>query len=231
MITAGTSGGCGDIVYSIPVMKKLGVERVYVKENWYSDGYSLHTAVKSLLESQGFEVLPTAGGYNFMQYEPGLKIDYDMDGFRQMRGRGHTHILLNMLKHFGLSEDNWTAPWLDVPTAKGSEDYTLIHLTPRWRNNSKVDWERVFMTIEGPVFFIGFQEEHAEFCRLYGHIEYIPTDDVYHMAQLIKGCKALYCNQSVALALAQGLSKPYHLEVKPHKTNTLMRTPNENILK
>jgi hypothetical protein len=230
MISAGTSGGCGDIVYSIPVMKKLDITRLHVKENWYKPGVSLYSVMKGLLESQGLEVVPTAGGYDFMEYEPGLKLDYDMDGFRQMPGRGHTHIMLNMLKHFGLAEDDWKQPWLEVPTAKGSEEYSLIHLTPRWRKNSKVDWAQVLTMIEGHVFFIGFEEEHKEFCRLYGDIGYLPTEDILQMAQLIKGCKALYCNQSVALALAQSMGKTYYLEVKPHKTNTLMRTANENIL-
>src|SRR5687767_8259193 len=113
MITAGTSGGCGDIVYAIPVMKKLGVSRVYVKENWYKPPHhSLYSVMKDLLKMQGFEVLPTAGGYDPMNYEPGLKLDYDMDAFRQMRGRGKVHIMVNMYNYFGLTNNNWQVPWL-----------------------------------------------------------------------------------------------------------------------
>lgn len=234
MITAGTSGGCGDIVYSIPVLKKLGVTRVYVKENWHRPPYhSLYSVTKDLLEMHGFEVMSTAGGFDLMQYEPDLKIDYDMDGFRLMRRRGKVHIMVNMLIYFGLSTRDWAWPWLTVTgnaTGKPAGDYSLIHLTARWRDNSRVNWERVFMKIDGPVYFIGFPEEHAEFCRLYGYIPYIPTDNILHMAQLIRDCQALYCNQSVALTLAQGLRKKYYLEVKPGKTNTLMYTKNENIL-
>jgi hypothetical protein len=234
MITAGTSGGCGDIVYAIPVMKKLGITLVYVKENWYRPPHhSLYSVMKPLLEMQGFEVLPTAGGYDPMQYEPSLKLDYDMDSFRLKRARGKVHIMVNMLNYFELPTNNWTKPWLKVDgdgAGLPSEAYSLIHLTPRWRENSRVDWERVFMKIDGPVFFIGFPEEHAEFCRLYGSIPLKPTDNILQMAQLIRDCRALYCNQSVALTIAQGLGKKYYLEVKPGKTNTLMYTKNENIL-
>lgn len=234
MITAGTSGGCGDIVYSIPVLKKLGVTRVYVKENWYRPPYhSLYSVMKDLLEMHGFDVLPTPGGYDPMNYEPGLHLDYDMDRFRLMRGRGKVHLMVSMLNYWGLPTNRWTNPWLDVTgsaAAKPTEAYNLIQLTPRWRDNSRVNWERVFMKIDGPVYFIGFPEEHAEFCRLYGYIQHIPTDNILHMARLIRDCQALYCNQSVALTLAQGLGKKYYLEVKPGKTNTLMYSKNENIL-
>jgi hypothetical protein len=235
MITAGTSGGCGDIVYAIPVMKKLGVTRVYVKENWYKPPhYSLYSVMKDLLIMQGFEVLPTVGGYDPMQYEPGLQVDYDIDRFRLMPGRGRVHIMLNMLKYFNLPTNDWNKPWLDVfgyVSGKPPEGYRLIHLTPRWREGSQVNWSEVLKSIDGPVFFIGFKEEHEEFCQQYGSIRYSFTENILHMAKLIRDCKALYCNQSVALTLAQGLGKKYFLAPKRNKTNTFLFTDKENILR
>lgn len=234
MITAGSSGGCGDLVYSIPVMKKLGVTRVYVKENFYRPPYiSLYSVMKDLLEMQGFEVLPTSGGYDPLLYEPGLHIDYDMDRFRLVKGAGQVHIMVRMFQAFGLGANNWNKPWLHVDRirdCKPTGDYSLIHLTPRWRDNSRVNWDRVFMSIGGPVYFIGFQEEHADFCSKYGPIGYIVTENILQMAEVIQDCRALYCNQSVALTLAQGFGIPYYLELKPGKSNTLMYTKNENIL-
>jgi hypothetical protein len=234
MISAATSGGCGDIVYAIPVMKKLGVTRVYVKENWYKPPFhNLYSVMKDLLEKHGFEVLPTTGGFDSMQYEKGLEFDYDMDSFRQMRGRGRIHIMLNMYYRFGLPTSGWNKPWLEVTgVAPGAPtgEYSLIHLTPRWREGSQVNWERVFKSIEGPVYFIGFPVEHSEFCRFHGRLPYLPTENILQMAQLIRDCKALYCNQSVALTLAQGLGKKYYLAPKRNKTNTLLFTDKENIL-
>jgi hypothetical protein len=234
MITAATSGGCGDIVYAIPVMRKLGVTRVYVKESWYKPPFhNLYSVMKDLLGMQGFDVLCTAGGFDSMVYEPGLQFDYDIDSFRLMRGRGRIHIIVNMLARFGLPTTGWNKPWLTITgVAPGapSGEYSLIHLTPRWRDGSQVNWERVFKNIAGPVYFIGFEEEHAEFCRLYGNLPHLPTQNILEMAQLIRDCNALYCNQSVALTLAQGLGKTYYLEPKRNKTNTLLFTSNENIL-
>lgn len=233
-MTAGTSGGCGDIIYSIPVMKKLGVTRIYVKENWYRPPYhSLYSVMRDLLKMHCFEVLPTPGGYDPMNYEPGLNLDFDMDRFRLQPKRGKNHIMVSMLTYFGLSNNGWQKPWLTITGESGKDlnSYNLINLTPRWRDNSRVNWRRIFENIKGPAYFIGFPEEHDAFCRLYGQIEHLPTDNILHMAQLIRDCQALYCNQSVALTIAQGLGKCYFLEVKPGKTNTLMYTHNENILR
>jgi hypothetical protein len=166
-------------------------------------------------------------------YEQGLQFDYDIDSFRQMRGRGRIHIMVNMLTRFGLSTSGWNKPWLEVTGAAPNTpacEYSLIQLTPRWREGSQVNWGKVFMSISGPVYFIGFPEEHAEFCQLYGQLSRLPTENILQMAQLIRDCKALYCNQSVGLTLAQGLGKTYHLEPKRNKTNTLLFTSNEHIL-
>lgn len=234
MITAASSGGCGDLVYSIPVMKKMGVTHVYVKESWYKHPHhSLYSVMKNLLEMQGFEVFPIAGGYDPMVYEPGLQVDFDMDRFRLIKGAGQKHIMVRMFQAFDLTANNWNRPWLNVsgfPENEPDVEYSLIHLTPRWRDNSRVNWKKVVRSIRGKVYFIGFQEEHASFCQQADCIEYFPTDNILQMAQLIRDCRALYCNQSVGLTLAQGLGKPYFLELKPGKSNTRMYTKNENIL-
>lgn len=234
MITAASSGGCGDLVYAIPVMKKLGVTRVYVKENWYKPPFhSLYSVMKDLLEMQGFEVLPTAGGCDPMHYEQGLHVDYDMDKFRLMPKRGRYHIMVNMMRYFGVTNNDWQKPWLEIKgkMADKEECYNLVHVTSRWREGSRVNWKSILPTIPKPVYFIGFDNEWMDFTSAYGHIPYAPVSNILEMARLIRDCQTLYCNQSVALTIAQGLGKKYFLEVKPGKTNTLMHTPNENILK
>lgn len=232
MVTAGTSGGLGDIVYSIPVMKQLGVANVYVKESYYYPPYgNLYLAIKDLLVQCGFTVLPTSGKYPPHEYEPGVHIDLDMDEARKQPGRGRNHILISYLNTFNLAHTNWKSTWLDI---KGNNDikepYSLIHLTPRWRDNSPVDWSHVLHNIKGKVYFIGFQYEWLDFCTRYGNVEWYPLNNVLEMAIVIRDCQALYCNQSVSLALAQGMGKTYYLEKKPKKTNCLMYTQNENIL-
>lgn len=228
--TAAITGGVGDAIYSIPVIRALGVTRLYIKENYYPPGFgSMYTALKPLLESQGIECLPTRGGLDFEVYEPGLQFDYDLDMWRHQRGRGRTHIMFSMLVQFKRFYQGWKLPWLkNIPVTTG--DYSLIFLTWRWRENSKVDWRKVYAKIVRPVYFIGLPEDHELFEREAGSIEWKRTQDLLEMARLIAGCKALYCNQSVALVIAQGLGKEYYCAFKPMKTNAMLYTSNEHNL-
>lgn len=232
MITAATSGGLGDIVYAIPVMRKLGVTDVYVKENYYFPPYgNLYLAIKTLLQQQGFNVHPTPGGEQPGIFEPGLQIDFNLDESLNQRCRGTNHIIISYLNTFKLPHDGWQEPWLKIECKRLiEEDYTLIHLTDRWRKYSRVDWRKVLQSITGPVYFTGFQHEWLDFCTKYGDVKWYPTTDILQMAILIRDCKALYCNQSVSLATCQGVRKKYFCDFKPGKTNCRMFTDNENVL-
>lgn len=228
-----TSGGAGDIVYSIPVLKKLNVDTIGIKASPYNThNGNLFTTIAPLLTSQGFKVFHTSPCYPLGVFEPGIKYDYNLDLFREQPYRGRNHIIKSYEQQFNVSLFNWKKPWLNVKGSfvKLSRPYNLIHLTPRWRDNSKVNWATVLKHMDVQTWFIGFADEWESFCQYYGDVAYLATSNLLEMAQVIRHCEALYCNQSVALTLAQGLGKKYFLEVKPNKTNTLMYTPNENIL-
>lgn len=229
---AASSGGLGDIVFAIPVMRTLGITTIYVKRSYYFEPYGdLFRASCRLLEQHGFTVHPTSGDYPPHQYDPALQFDYDLDASRKQPMRGKNHIMLSYLNQYKLAANGWKQPWLNITWVNELQPgYSLIHLTPRWRTNSKVNWKQVLQNIPEPRYFIGFSYEHVEFCRLYGNVSWLPCQDILDMAILIRDCKALYCNQSVSLAIAQGLGKDYFLEVKPTKTNCLMYTNNEHIL-
>lgn len=227
MKVAATSGGLGDIVYSIPVMKELGVTKVCVKQSYYAPPYgSLYTAIRSLLQVEGFEVKPTDGGFPAMKYEPGLRFDYDMDRFRLMPKRGKVFIPTNMRRYFRLPSQDYK-PWLTIPAVDG--DYTVVHVTNRW-NGGQINWREILAKVDGKKLFCGFQHEWVEFCAKFGDIQWYPTDDVLDLAMVIAGAKSIYCNQTVTLALAQGLGKNYWLERNPGKTNCLIYHPNEHVL-
>ncbi len=237
MKTAASSGGIGDIIYAVPIMKELGVTDLYVKESYYFVPYgNMYLAVKDLIEMQGFRVHSTSGAYPPGRFDPALKIDVNLDDFRKQPKRGLNHIMTSYANQFGSpNKEPYKTPWLNVETAYGEiqESYTLIAMTGRWRDQSPIRWHKVVEQIGGKVYFIGFKDEYANFLMLLNQ-DYIPhwqTQNMLHVARLIKDCKALYCNQTAALTIAQGLGKNYYLEVKPGKTNTLTRTPNEHILR
>lgn len=231
MKIAAVTGGIGDIVYSIPILRKIDVGRIYVKEDFYPDGSSKYSVMKRLLMSQGFDSHPIPGGTDIGVFPPDLQYDVNLDGWRSMPGRNRIHIIRNMMLYYRCFDRNWNAPFLrDIPVS--NEGHDLIFLSPRWRENSRINWNRV-VHIYGlrDARFIGLEEDWKDFVMNYGAIKFQPTTDMYEMAQLIASCNRLFTNQSVALTLAQGLGKEYWLEVKPGKANTLFCTPNEHILK
>lgn len=229
MITALSGGGLGDIVYSIPILRDLGVNKLYIKEGLYHPPHgNMFTAMRRLVVNEGFECEP----YPWCEkYTYPIPVHFDMDTFRKQPKRGVNHIQLSMRNQFKLPIKPYE-PWLHIDPVEITpfSTYSLIFLSPRWRANSPVDWKKILHSIKGPVKFIGFQDDWISFCSQFGNCEWWPTNDIYDMAQLIAGCDALYCNQSVALTLAQGLGKTYFLERKPNKTNTLLFIPTENLL-
>lgn len=229
---AACSGGAGDIVYAIPTMKELGVTKLYVKQSYYHKGYgSLYTFVKRFVELQGIECAPTRGEYPFFHYEPGLKFDIDLDLSRNQPKRGVNHIMRSFANQFSTKFPDVRQPWLhidDEPSIEGS--FSLICLTPRWRENSRVSWLKVLKSIKDKVYFIGFDLDYETFCSSYGTIDWLHTTDLLDIARLVRDCNALYTNQNASLTIAQGLCKRIFLEPKPNRANTILRTSNESLI-
>lgn len=241
MKTAALTGGAGDGVYCIPIIKLLGIDKVYVKENFYGDGQgSLYSVLKPLYESQNIECEATDGSYpGFNNFDPALSFDVNLDAWRSQKERNRIHIIRNMMLYYRCLTREWNIPFLkNINHDPKTLGKNLIFLTWRWRDKSIIRWSEVLqkygLTHENS-FFIGHFEDYQLFCKETGHLrqKWIPryiTPTLLDMAEAINGCNRLFCNQGVALTLAQGLGKLYWLERKPLKTNTLFYTPNEHIL-
>lgn len=227
-----TSGGAGDIVYSIPVARLLGITHYAVKVNYYHTPHeNLCKSIQRLLNSQGFEVIPTSGAYPVGEYDPALKYYYKTEDFLQQPSLGRNHIILSMANQWQVPMPDVSAGWLHGIKPKDNAPAYLVHVTPRWRERSRVRWANVIRRIPTKPVFIGHMEEHKRFCEEIGQIiPYLFTRDLYSAAQYIAGCKALYCNQSVMLTIAQGLNKRRYLERKPMKTNVILPSKLETYL-
>lgn len=233
--TAITSGGAGDIIISVPVMQKIGITTLLVKESFYPPGYgSMYSAMKDLIELQGIAVLPTKDeGKGFDQFEAGVRFDVSMDAWRGMPGRGIDFIGSSMAWWFKSGHIDFRRPWLtvdDIPTYWTGLEYTLWFLSPRWRQ-SDCDWRKIFASVEGLKLFVGFREDCQEFASLVGQeVEFVHSDNFLYTARLVRDATAVYCNQSAVLALSMGLGKDYYCAFKKGKTNCRLYTKNEHPL-
>lgn len=233
-------GKKGDCVFALPCIRELGGGILYLPDTTPDDCNGLYSGLKDLLLLQHYikEVREYPSGLPYMKQAPGIHIDYDMDLARLQPLKGVVHIVKRYLDHFHVNLPTWKDPWLvvdDVPAPVNGE-YVVINYTGRHIYNeqmqmtSKVDWKKVVESIKEKIFFIGTKEEHRNF-EAFAVVDHLPTNNMLEVARIVRDAKAVYCNQSSVLAIAQGLGKPYYLDVKPQKLNCLLQTSIEHILR
>lgn len=233
-------GKKGDVIFSLPTIRELGGGIVCLPENTPDDCNGLYSGMKDLLLLQPYitSVREYPSGYPYMVHAVGFETDYDLDLARLQPKKGVIHIVKRYLDAFGVTLPNWKDPWLFVDGVPGpvSGEYVVINYTGRHIYNeqmqmrSKVDWKKVVQSIKEKVFFVGTKEEHRNF-ESFAVIDHLPTNNMLEVARIVRDAKAVYCNQSSVLAIAQGLGKPYYLDHKPQKTNCLLYTTQEHILR
>lgn len=230
-------GKMGDVIFSLPTIKALGGGILYLPEKTPDACNNLHSSLKDLLLQQDYikDVREYPSGYPYLKLAPGIKIDYDLDKARNQPKKGLIHIVKRYMDEFGIVNPNWKEPWLQIDAVR-SRDYSVINYTGRHIKNdqtgavSKVDWERVVDSIKEPIVFVGLEHEYEWFCENVAIIPHLKTENILQVAEVIAGAKAVYCNQSMCLALAQAIGKTYYLDVKPGKSNCLLYTEKENLL-
>lgn len=235
------SGKLGDVIFSLPTIKAMGGGILYLPEKTHQCD-RLYSNLKDLLLQQPYihEVREWIDPLPYEAFSPGITkevsgIDVNLDRHFEHPARGRINMVQRYFDIFGIKGVDYRKPWLTVIEPPFYlQQYNLLNVTPRFRDNSRLDWTRVAANLQNkidPLFFVGLPEEWHTFCRQYSPVNYFATGNILQLARMINYSKALYCNQSCALAIAQGLGKTYYLEVKPGKTNCLFYTKNENILR
>lgn len=243
------SGGCGDVIYSLPLVKRMGGGTFYLKpQNNYNASVDNFKSMKPLLEAQDY--IESCVEYPLTPIhvrDETIYTEIDLDEFRNQPRIAHNNLVGQYFRSRGIEDDTWRGkPWIDVGEPMHPNDiilpeydhssypYILINRTLRYQDPSFSNWTNIVSDMKEEynmeVYFMGLDAEYIAFTKEAGLTSWVPTHDALIMARLIKGCEALYCNQSLALTLAQALNKKYYLEVAPGHSNTIMDTPNEMLL-
>lgn len=207
MKSALISGDVGDIIYSLPTIKALGVDLVYLNVN---PKYKLRgigqtkfnekTALmlKPLLEAQPY--------IKEVKIYDGERIDYNLDLFRYIGDLTYQNLCFSVLKTFGCDTEEMKKQWLFVEPKK-MDKVVLINKTDRYLNNH-VDWNNFIDTYGGLMAFVGIEKEYEDFVKEYKcDIPFYKTNDFLELAQLIAGCSLFIGNQSSPYTIAEGLKK------------------------
>jgi len=228
------SGDLGDIIYSLPTIKRLGGGVLYLDITGGADeascrGQCIDGRTKFNKTSFDFikPVIEVQDYITSVEIFDGQNIDYNLNNFRYKfadpNSRSKTKNLLDLhLEYFGLPEWDYNQGWLSVSDPIKLDRGTIVTRSPRMQSNFPWFQSNKF-NFRDKAIFIGLPKEHEYFeWTLDIQIPYRPVADALEMARILAGCKSFVANSTFALSLAVGLGTvPIMHELEPHFPTTL----------
>lgn len=213
-------GDYGDVIYAMPLLKSLKRVNLYFQDRNSICKRILERlhVLQPLLESQGY--ILTAKPHE------GESIHWNAGDFRQYHNYEQSLAVSHWLhykgqKHLPRVTVDLKEPWLEgivpSPVSKGR---VVIHRSPRY-HNVYFQWKLVVQHYPDALF-LGTPDEHKRFTEEFGYIEHVPTENLLQMAEIITGSSLFMGNQSVGLAIAEGLKHPRAVELCPWQPDVLI---------
>lgn len=206
------SGDIGDLIYSLPVMKFYGGGHLQLnpfglpskKYDGSKSGFDkkIIKFLKPLLERQEYIKSVTAWEKKF--------VDVDLDYFRTNPVESD-NLCGKILGTFHVPFSETDYPWLTCEKKKMAP--VVISRSFRYRNND-LNYSDLFENFKDCIF-IGLPEEHEDFQISFGKIDYVKTDNLLQISEIINGSELFIGNQSAPMAIAIGLHKAYLQEYYP----------------
>ena len=227
-----TTGGNGDIIYSIPCTMMLG-EGIYWFGGEFSEG--ILTNLGPLLLEQPHIKEIRFGPHDASAYDGKY---YDMSCLWRQPDLGNIILPINFSRALGINNFELKYPYLTMNNVvrRITAPYVIIGRTPRYRD-PQLDWSKVIKhilaTTDYEIYFNGLQYEYDDFISTYGYgdiISRLECKNFRDIAEYVCGAEAVYCNQTSLLTVAQGLGKPYFLEKEPTHMNCVWNIPEETII-
>jgi hypothetical protein len=204
------SGDMGDIIYSLPIIKRLGGGVLYLDIKGGEDepickaqcleGHTKFNLksfefIKTLIEAQSY--IKEVAIYN---KQP---IDCNLNNFR-FKFDLKKPLLQSYTEAFEVNYDI-NEPWIEINNPKIMERKTIVCRSPRYQS-AHVWFESNKLNFQNKAAFVGLEKEHEYFEWVFGiKIPFYKTQNALELAQIIAGSKAFVSNQTFALALAIGL--------------------------
>lgn len=189
------SGAIGDIVYHLPIVKKLGggVFHILPCSRYPTSNDAQFKGLAPLLERQSYitrvEWSERPVGINFDAWR--ARLDF---------GKNLTDQAAQWL---GMDSFDPLESWLDVtPNLQAPVVFARSH---QINFSHTFDWPMLVRKYKGRSVFLGHPDEHEVFCRGYGEVPYYPTGDLLEAARVIAGSRLFIGNPTALTAIAEGL--------------------------
>ena len=214
------SGHCGDLIYSLPVIKKLaethkcnlfvGINKS-INENYFkhpSKGVFIDKKIYNFI----YPLLKQQEYINTVQIHSGEPIDINLDIFRELP----INLSFNSCRWYfhitGIHVD-LSKPFLDSPGHETIKDKIVIVRTFRSRNHF-INY-KFLNNFHKDLIFLGLKDEYEDLKQQIPKLNFYEPLDFYDMAKIINSSKFFLGNQSAAFAIAEGLKVPRLLECRP----------------
>lgn len=238
------SGTLGDLIYSLPIVKKMGggefkiaLDNIEATIAKYSRNPAAIEQVdpahrgrftpadvnllRPLLERQSY--INTVSTWR----QGDADADIDLDQFRGTLFRGFEGNYVQAYHMaFGLpfKMEDFDTPWLEADANPVAP--IVVNRTPRYRCPSgDASWQNIAgqADLEKNGIFVGGVTEHSDFVASTGiSIPYRPVRDFLELANIVAGADLVMANQSFVYSIAVGLGKSTLLEtikIKPLENN------------
>jgi len=214
------SGDLGDVIYSLPTIKRLGGGILYISPDYTDmsirDPMTLRKTkeLKLILKEQEYikEVY-------FTEKKP-EDIDIDLNRFRKpiitWIENGYDIDELNVFRKKPLAKlyeeefnlnDTYIHPFLKSKISTVFSDKPIVINRSERYLNRKFPWRKIIEEYREKIIFIGLKNEYKKFVKEIGEVEYFYTKTYIEAFRVISGCKLFIGNQSFCYSLAEGLKK------------------------
>jgi len=203
------AGKIGDLIYALPAIREVVSCK---KKAEYADIILLknrlgHQSFPAELVVPLLEIQPFIASISIVDMQgtskTGPDTDYDFIPFAQHRLVFSQHLIQTMGETIGLLDVQYT-PWLICEPNPVAE----VVVTRRSQQQGGGDWTSVYKEVQlNKAIFLGTEEEHLEFERLFGKIWHRKTKDFLEAAQIIQGCNQYIGDPTALYAIAVGLGK------------------------
>ncbi len=210
------SGHCGDLIYSLPLIKKLSENYecdLFVQLNkknvlYYHD----HPAGNVMIdERMGELLLPLLKKQKYLNsvniYE-NQNIEIDLNLFREVPTNFYSHSI-RWYSYLTGVPINMDEIFLDVEEHESIKNKIIIIRSAR-QHNQFINFN--FLKKRENLIFIGLKKEYNNLKQQIPYLEFYDCKNFLEMAQIIKSSKFFIGNQSLGFAIAEGLKVPRLLE-------------------
>ncbi|REA56640.1 hypothetical protein DSL64_26325 [Dyadobacter luteus] len=214
------SGNAGDIIYSLPSLKRI-YEITGAPIHFYLrlgkplilSGYKNHPMGNVKINQKMADMLiPLISSQSYIascQVHDAEDIHIDLDYFHSGNIPLQSGNIARWCSYvMGVSPQLWK-PWIEVNPDLDYTQTIVMGRSERYRNHG-ISYS--FLKQYPEIVFIGIESEYDDIKKIIPHVKWVKVNDFLQMASIIAGAKLFIGNQSFPFSVAEGLKVTRVLE-------------------